>query len=102
LSKYVKDNVKKSVSFINDFLNIIDSEMNILLGFCQNSDYENIYSQAHKLKGLCANMYFDQLTHIFKEMEQNAKNNTTINYIDEYYKSEKLLNRYDFYMEFKK
>jgi PAS domain S-box-containing protein len=86
---------------INDFLNIVDDEMKTLKEYIEKNDYKNIHSQAHKLKGLCANMYFEELTQLYKDMEQNAKNNTEQNYLQEYEKMQNTLNRYDFYMDFK-
>jgi PAS domain S-box-containing protein len=87
---------------INDFINIVDDEMETLKEYIEKNDYKNIHSQAHKLKGLCANMYFDELTQLYIDMEQNAKNNTEQNYLQEYEKMQNTLKRYDFYIESKK
>jgi len=59
------------IELLGDFVNSIDTEMNILNNHWQSSKMNDFKNQAHKLKGLCGNLGFDPLFQIFKELETN-------------------------------
>ncbi len=59
------------LELLGDFVNSIDTEMNILNNHWQSSKMNDFKNQAHKLKGLCGNLGFDPLFEIFKELETN-------------------------------
>jgi len=59
------------LELLGDFVNSIDTEMNILNNHWQSSKMNDFKNQAHKLKGLCGNLGFDPLFQIFKELETN-------------------------------
>lgn len=57
------------LELLDDFKNVIDTEIDILRENINKNSTELTHNQAHKLKGLCGNLGFKDLYDLFKELE---------------------------------
>ena len=73
------------------FLESAEESLQTLKGAIDSNDLETIYSSAHAIKGSSANLTLNEISVIAKDIESNAREKNSFDYLEYYNRLERLI-----------